>query len=60
MLRFCYEKISITGIFPKTVGTEVTVRIGDKTKAGLTLLARQRIESDPPGSSKNEEQEVAV
>ena len=47
-------------IIPKIAGTEVAVRIGDKVKAGLTLLARQRIESEPAGSSKSEERQVAV
>jgi phosphatidylserine decarboxylase len=47
-------------IIPKIAGTEVVVRIGDKVKAGLTPLARQRIESEPAGRSKSEERGVAV
>ena len=47
-------------IISRTAGTEVTVQIGDKVRAGLTLLARQPIESKPVASSKNEEREVAV
>lgn len=47
-------------IIPKTKHTEIAVRIGDKVKAGLTVLARQRIESGAVDSSKSQEQRVAV
>ncbi|UCE58978.1 MAG: phosphatidylserine decarboxylase [Phycisphaerales bacterium] len=39
-------------IIPRHIGTEIVVEVGDKVKAGLTIVARQAIEKDENAASE--------